>query len=252
MRINYLPILLISLLPCTAAQAGWGDLLKKIEEGSATLQRSDSRDTGVTSALSSETLAKGLKEALAIGTERAVAQVAQLDGFLGNPAIRIPLPAPLASTEKMMRRVGLGDLVDQFTTSINRAAEAAAPQATRYFADALQSMNIEEARNIYDGGDDAATRYFRQKTGAQLSETFSPAIDQAINDAGVTRYYQQLTDAIKKYPMLGSMELDLSQHVTQGAVNGLFVMLAEEEKKIRAEPLARTTDLLKTVFGSRP
>ncbi len=254
MPVRFLTLLFISLLPCTTATAGWGDLLKKIEEQAPALMNADDPDkTAAThsgaSGLSTETLAKGLKEALAVGTERAIAQASRVDGFLGNPAIRIPLPAPLASAETLLRRYGLGDLVDQFATSMNRAAETAAPQASRYFGEALHAMSIDEARTIYQGGDDSATRYFQEKTRTQLTGALAPAIDQAIAEAGVTRYYQQLTGAAKKYPMLGSMDMDLSQHVTQGAVDGLFVMLAEEEKKIRAEPLARTTDLLKRVFG---
>ncbi len=259
MPVRFLTVLFVTLLPCTTAMAGWGDLLKKIEEQAPALMNSEETEptattnSGTTSSgisnLSTETLAKGLKEALAVGTERAIAQASQLDGFLGNPAIRIPLPAPLASAETLLRRYGLGDLVDQFATSMNRAAETAAPQASRYFGEALQSMTIDEARTIYQGGDDSATRYFQNKTSAQLTGALGPSIDQAIEEAGVTRYYQQLMGAVKKYPVLGNMNADLSQHVTQGAVDGLFVMLAEEEKKIRAEPLARTTDLLKSVFG---
>jgi hypothetical protein len=132
---------------------------------------------------------------------------------------------------------------------MNRAAEKAAPKATEYFLNALKAMTFEDAKKIYEGSDDAATRYFQDKTSGDLESTFKPIIKDAMQQVGATRYYQQMVDEASKYPLVGDMDLNLENHVTDKALEGLFLMLAEEEKKIRQDPVARSTDLLKQVFG---
>lgn len=242
------------LLPVTG-QAGWGDIVKQIEESVPALTESTTSPHSNTStdlsSLDTDTLVRGLKEALAVGTQRAVDEVAKPDGYFANPKIKVPLPAVISSSATLLDRFGMGSLVDQFEVSMNRAAEAAAPQATQYFLDTLQQMSIEDAREIYHGADDAATRYFEQKNSGQLQALLQPVIVEAMDAAEVTRYYQALVEQANSYPMVGDLglDLDLEKHVTDKALDGLFVMLAEQEKLIREQPVARTTDLLKQVFG---
>ncbi|MEH6651399.1 MAG: DUF4197 domain-containing protein [Motiliproteus sp.] len=241
------------LIP-VSAQAGWGDILKQVEESVPGLTESTADSTinntsNNGSSLDTDTLVRGLKEALAVGTQRAVDEVAKPDGYLANPKIKVPLPAVISSSATLLDRFGMGALVDQFEVSMNRAAEAAAPQATQYFLDTLKQMSIEDARKIYNGADDAATRYFEQQNTGQLQALLQPVIVEAMDTAQVTHYYQALVKEASSYPLVGDLDLDLEKHVTDKALKGLFVMLAEQEKLIREEPVARTTDLLKQVFG---
>lgn len=195
-------------------------------------------------------IAAGLKEALQVGTGNAVASVGQAGGYLDNPLIRIPLPGPLEKSEKLLRLAGYGSQVDAFSQSINRAAEAAAPQAKELFWQAIREMSIEDARQILGGGDTAATTYFKDKTSGKLQEIFTPIIHDSLAEVGATRYFQDLDAKAKTLPFAGSLGLDLDGYVTDGALNGLFAVVAQEEAKIRQNPAARTTDLLKKVFGA--
>ncbi|MEH6470847.1 MAG: DUF4197 domain-containing protein [Halopseudomonas sp.] len=238
------------LLPLQPLQAGWGDLLKQIEEKAPELlQDNEPKAATNSSNLDTDTLVRGLKQALEVGTQRAVDNVAKTDGYFANPAIKVPLPMAVETGSTLLRQYGMGTLVDEFELSMNRAAEKAAPQATQYFLETLQQMSIDDARQIYQGADDAATRYFQQHTSSQLETVFKPIITDAMEQVGVTRYYQELVQQARQYPLVGDMDLALENHVTEQALEGLFLMLAEEEKKIRQDPLARSTDLLKQVFG---
>ncbi len=160
------------------------------------------------------------------------------------------MPDTVESGAKLLRKFGAGSLVDDFELSMNRAAEQAAPQATEYFLNALKAMSFEDVKRIYEGSDDAATNYFKEQTSADLESVFKPIIRDTMESVGVTRYYQQMVDEASSYPLVGDMDLNLENHVTNKALQGLFLMLAEEEKKIRQDPLARSTDLLKQVFGN--
>jgi len=231
------------------AQAGWGDLLKKIEESAPELLPGKSATSNTDSSLDTETLVRGLKQALEIGTQRAVDSVSKTDGYFSNPRIRIPLPAVVNQGSALLRQFGMGTLVDEFELSMNRAAEQAAPEASAHILETLKQMSIEDARKIYQGGADSATRYFQEHTTDQIEAAFKPKIAAAMEQAGVTRYYQALVKQASQYPLVGDMGLNLENHVTGKALEGLFLMLAEEEKKIRADPVARSTDLLKQVFG---
>lgn len=230
--------------------AGWGDLLKSLEQNAPELLKNSS-DTVPTSSsnLDTDTLVQGLKQALEVGTQRAVASASKTDGYFANPAIRIPLPDAINRGSALLRQFGMGSMVDEFELSMNRAAEQAAPQASAYFLETLKQMSIEDAREIYQGSNDAATRYFQERTSAQLEAVFKPSISEAMEQVGATRYYQALVIKASQYPLVGDMDLNLENHVTSQALVGLFLMLAEEEKKIRADPLARSTDLLRQVFG---
>ena len=201
--------------------------------------------------LTNDDIIDGLKEALEIGTRKAVETVSQTDGYFKNPLIRIPLPENVKKVEKLLRTGGLGSQVDAFELSMNRAAEQAAPEARAIFWDAIRQMTFADARGILDGPDDAATQYFRQKTSDQLQTLFKPITHQAMSEVGVTRNYQTLDAKIQTIPFADQMSLDLDQYVTDKALDGLFLMLAEEEKMIRRDPAARVTDLLQKVFGAQ-
>jgi hypothetical protein len=198
-----------------------------------------------------EDIVKGLKEALEIGTNNAVALVSRYDGYFKNPKIKIPLPENVQKGEKFLRGIGFSRQVDEFELSMNRAAERAAPKAKSIFWDAIKKMTFTDARKILDGREDAATSYFRQKTSPQLYSAFKPVVNQAMSEVGVTQAYQSVDQKIRALPFTESLSFDLDQYVTDKALDGLFLMLAEEEKKIRQDPAARVTDLLKKVFGSQ-
>ena len=200
---------------------------------------------------SEQDIVKGLKQALEIGTNNAVALVSRYNGYYKNPKIKIPLPENVKKGEKLLRSIGFGRQVDEFELSMNRAAERAAPKAKAIFWDAIKKMTFSDARNILDGPDDAATSYFRQKTSPQLYSAFKPVVDKAMSEVGVTQAYQTIDQKVRALPFTESLTFDLDKYVTDKALDGLFVMLAEEEKKIRQDPAARVTDLLKKVFGSQ-
>lgn len=219
--------------------AGFQDWIKKT-----------TKKLGGEKGLSEDEIINGLKQALEVGTNNAVATVSRTDGYLKNPEIRIPLPENVMKAEKLLRATGFGNQIDEFELSMNRAAERAAPEAKTIFLDAVKQMSFTDARQILDGPDDAATQYFQGKTSGRLQEVFKPITRQAMSEVGVTRSYQSLDDKIKTIPFADQMSFDLDQYVTDKALNGLYLTLAEEEKKIRQDPAARVTDLLKKVFGS--
>ena len=191
----------------------------------------------------------GLKEALEIGTAEAVQVVSKVNGYYKNPDIHIPLPDDVRKVEKYMRMAGFGNKVDEFELSMNRAAEQAAPQAKSIFWKAIKQMTFEDARDILNGADNSATLYFEEKTSAQLGEVFKPIVGQSMEQVGVTRTYKDLSKKAQTIPFVDKFSFDLDQYVTEKALDGLFVMLAAEEKKIREDPAARVTDLLKKVFA---
>jgi hypothetical protein len=200
--------------------------------------------------LSENTIIQGLKEALQVGTSRAVDKVSGPDGYLQNPDIRIPLPQEVQQAESLIRTAGFGGLADEFLASMNRAASKAAPEAGEVFWQAISEMSFAEARSILDGQDDAATQFFQNKTRDELSRRFRPVISQTMSNVGVTRTYQRLHGALATLPGVEMQSLDLKDYVTNRALDGLFTMLAREEKAIRENPTARTTALLQRVFGS--
>jgi len=201
--------------------------------------------------LTENEIINGLKEALEIGISNAVGAVSKLDGYYKNPEIKIPLPNDVQKAEKYMRLAGFGNLVDDFELSMNRAAEQAAPEAKSIFWEAIKQMRFDDARKILNGRDNEATLYFEDKTSARLTEVFKPIVGQVMSEVGVTRTYKDLNKKAQTIPFVDSFSFDLDQYVTDRALDGLFVMLAAEEKKIREDPAARVTDLLKKVFGSK-
>ena len=194
-------------------------------------------------------LISGLKEALSIGTQNAVESVSKSDGYFGNQAIKILMPEKLQKVADVLSRVGYQKEVDDFTLSMNRAAENAAPKAAPIFMDAVKAMSFEDARKILNGGNTAATEYFKSKTFTSLYDTSKPIISESINQVGVTQKYKEMMGKYETIPFVPKESLDIDHYVTNKALDGLFYMLGEEEKKIRTEPAAQVTQLLKDVFG---
>lgn len=199
--------------------------------------------------LSEQKAADGLKEALRVGTDNAVKSTGHVDGYFGNQAIKILMPEKLRTLEKGLRAMGYDEEVDEFVLSMNRAAERAAPQAKDIFLDAILEMSFDDARQILSGGDTAATDYFKEKTSARLTEVFRPEVAAAMNEVGVTRQYKELVGRAERIPFLRFDSLDIDDYVVGKALDGLFYVLGQEEQKIRREPAARVTELLREVFG---
>jgi RNA binding exosome subunit len=193
----------------------------------------------------------GLKEALTIGTDNAVSLVSVTNGYFGNQVIRILMPEKVQKVAEVLGKVGYQKQVDEFVLSMNRAAEKAAPQAKAIFVSAIKEMTFEDARKILDGGDTAATEFFKGKTGGKLYEAFKPVISSSMDDVGATRKYKEMMGRYTALPFTKSESVDLDHHVTNKALDGLFFMVGQEEKKIRTDPAARVTDLLKSVFGKK-
>ncbi len=216
--------------------------------------------TRAISALPQEQVVDGLKEALAKGVERAVTSLGRTDGFLTNLNVKIPMPGKLQSVEKTLRVAGQGKLADDFIASMNRAAEQAVPTAAAVFGDSIKQMSIADAKSILSSTNDAATQYFRRTTQTNLHAKFYPLVQKATDSVGVTASYKQMMGRFASANSLGGFvgakspvrleAADIDSYVTDKAMDGLFKMVAEEEKNIRANPVARTTDLLQKVFGA--
>lgn len=196
-----------------------------------------------------KTIVSGLKEALSIGTEKAVKNVSRADGYFGNQVIKILMPEKIQKVADVLRQVGYQKQVDDFVLSMNRAAEKAAPQALSFFAGAIKEMTFEDARNILNGGDTAATEFFDKKTHDKIYNAFKPIISSSMDEVGVARSYKEMMGKYEAIPFIEKQSVDLDHYVTNKAIGGLFYMIGQEEKKIRTDPAARVTDLLKTVFG---
>jgi len=223
----------------TACQGGLGGVLDQVA------QMQTARP------LTQNEIIAGLKQALEVGTGNAVAVTAKTDGYFKNPQIKIPLPEQVRKAEDLLRTVGFGEQVTAFEKSMNRAAERAAPEAKALFFTAIKQMTFADAKQILQGRENEATLYFKQKTAQPLGQRFKPIVHAAMSEVGVTRYYQNIESKLRVLPLGGSLNLDLDQYVTNKALEGLFFMLAREEAKIRKDPAARVTDLLKRVFGAQ-
>lgn len=191
-----------------------------------------------------------LKQALAQGAETAVSNLAKTDGYLGNIKVRIPLPDGLQKADKTMRRFGMGKYSDELITSMNRAAEAAVPEAKTLLVSAIKKMTIADAKGILTGGEDAATRYFRSNMETALSDKFKPIVGKAMQKVKLAEKYDQFAGKGEKFGLVDKRDAKLDDYVTRKALDGLFLMMAEQEKSLRANPLQATGDLTKKVFAS--
>ncbi len=228
--------LVVAALAMLLLLAGCADLLAELDKLDTT---------------PSSTPSDGIREALRVGTARAVDSVGRLDGYLGNPEIRIPVPEKLRKVAKGLGVIGAGKLVDDFTTSMNRAAEAAAPVAKQVFLDSVRRMTFQDAMTILRGTGHEATDYFRGSAGPELERRFRPIVDEKLQSVGATRSFDRLMKKVEDLPMVTRPVVDLNAYVTNEALDGLFLMLAREEERIRTDPVARTTELLKKYFGRK-
>ena len=201
--------------------------------------------------LTSGQVADGLKEALTQGIKKGASMASATDGFFKNANIKIPFPPEVQNVQDKLRQVGMGKMVDDFVLTLNRGAEEAAKEAAPIFVSAITSMTIEDAWGILKGEKNSATVYLEKATSSQLNEAFSPVIERALEKVNATKYYSDLVNAYNKIPFVQKVNPDLQGYATQKAMDGLFYMVAQEEEKIRTEPLARATDLLKRVFAEQ-
>jgi len=225
--------------PARPANRGFGRILEKV--------------AGATSgALSNEEIARGLKEALRIGISKGADQASAIDGYFGNALIRLAMPPEAQRVETRLRQLGMGKQVDQFILALNRSAEDAAKQAKPIFLTALTQMTIQDAVGILRGQPNAATQYLRRTTTPQLVKAFSPIIDSTLQKNSATRYYSDLVTTYNRLPLVTQkVNPNLTQYATDKAIDGLFKLVEEEEKRIRQDPAARVTDLLRRVFGGQ-
>lgn len=237
-------LLTLGLVWCTAlpAAAQLDKLLNKIPLG----QQSGA---GIGAGLSDAKIGSGLKEALQVGTENTVNLTGRENGYFANQAIKILMPKELQTLEQGLRLVGYGPQVDEFVLSMNRAAEKAAPFAKDIFWDAITAMTFVDVRRIWSGGDTAATEYFQDKTTTKLTKAFRPVVRRSMNNVGVTRQYNALMKQYQHLPFVQDIAFDVNGYVIGKALDGLFHVLGEEEKKIRINPAARVTELLQEVFA---
>lgn len=209
-----------------------------------------SNRSSFSSALSSGEIVQGLKAALKKGSTVVVSQLGQANGFSDDPIVRIPLPDSLEKAADFADKVGLGSYFDDLEARLNQAAEEATPKAQALFISSIDNMSIDDAKGILTGGDDAATQYFRRKTGDQLSAEMSPIVDSALAEVGAVSSFNALADRVRRVPLAPQFDADLTGYVTEKAKEGIFYYLAEEEKAIRENPLERTSAILQRVFGS--
>lgn len=224
---------------CAGGGSGLGDVL---------------REAGLPlpAGLDDDTIASGLREALEVGTRNAVSRTSKRDGFLRNDRIRIPVPESLDPLTSALRRFGFAAQVDELELAMNRAAERAAGEAAPVFLDAIRSLSLADAREILEGPDTAATDYFQRTTRDALRSRFEPIVAEQMQAVGLARLYRGLVAKYEALPVPTQPAPDLEDHVTRRALDGLFTVLGEEERRIRTEPAARTTELLRRVFGDAP
>lgn len=196
-------------------------------------------------------VAEGLKEALVKGISNGSDLASQLDGYFKNPRIKIPFPPEVKKVEDKLRQIGLGSEVDRFVLTLNRGAEDAAKESKAIFITAIKSMTIQDAWGILKGNETAATDYLKRVTSQQLHDKFKPVIANSLNKVNATKYYSDLVNTYNKIPLVQKVNPDLNEYATSKAMEGLFLLISDEEKKIRKDPIARTTELLKKVFGAQ-
>lgn len=206
---------------------------------------------GSSAPLTTDEVARGLKEALIKGISTGSDLVSQVDGYFNNPQIKIPFPPEVKKVEDRLRQLGLGNEVDKFVVTLNRGAEDAAKEAKPIFIEAIRAMTIQDAWSILRGESDAATQYLKRTTSGLLKEKFKPVIQNSLNKVNATRYYGDIVTRYNQIPFVQKVNPDLDDYATDKAIEGLFLMIAQEEKNIRQNPVARTTEILKRVFGTQ-
>ncbi len=207
--------------------------------------------SGAAAALPSSEIAAGLKEALRVGTDRVVSQLGRPGGFENDPAIHIPLPESLETVQSTLGRLGMSSALDSLELKLNEAAEVATPKARDLFLQAISEMTLDDARQIYSGPDDAATRYFQSKMSAPLAAEMSPVVEDSLSEVGAVQKYDEVMGQYRALPFVPDAKADLGAYVVEKGMDGIFHYLAQQEAAIRSDPAARTTELLQKVFGAR-
>ena len=233
-----LGIILMSLFACCSYSAPMDWLKSKL----STVSSAKLSDTKV---------GPGLKEALKVGIEKTINLLSQKDGYFGNQAVKILLPESVKKAEPLLRNIGVGPKIDEFTLSMNRAAEKAAPVAADIFSSAITEMSFDNAQKVLQGGNAAATDYLKDKTQAKLLEQFQPVVRKAMDDYAVTNKFEEIMSKAQTLPLVGKFtkNIDINKYVSSKALDGLFKILGQQEANIRTNPAARVTDLLKQVFS---
>lgn len=239
MKNSIIIFLLILLITNPVKAYQFKDLLKKAEKALT----SDN--------LSNAEIEEGLREALKKGISVGSDLASKVDGYYGNPAIKLPFPPDARKVESRLRNMGMGSQVDEFILSLNRGAEKAASEAKAIFIGAIERMTIDDAMNILKGEEDAATEYLKRNTTSALAEKFQPIIRKSLEEVNATRYYGDLVSTYNKIPFTRRVNPDLDVYATEKAIEGLFHLIAIEEGKIRKDPLARTSEILKKVFSNQ-
>lgn len=225
-------------------------ILVLVLTGCTTAQINQALETiGGDKPLTTAEVAEGLKEALVKGISTGADLVSITDGYFKNPEVKIPFPPEVKKVEDALRKVGLGGQVDKFVLTLNRGAEDAAKEAKPIFIAAIKSMTIQDAWSILRGEENAATEYLKRTTSGLLKEKFKPVIQNSLNKVSATKYYGEIITRYNQIPLVEKVNPNLDDYATDKAIEGLFVMIAKEEKNIRQDPVARTTELLKRVFG---
>lgn len=222
------------------AQDGWLSKASRWLKGDAESQQAP---------LETADVSEAFKQALRIGSEQVVSQLGAEDGFNADPLVHIPLPKSMKKVNKVLGKLGMDGMLDDLELKLNRAAETATPAARELFVNAVQDMSFDDVMQIYQGPDDAATQYFRQKMSPGLQEAMRPLVDQSLSEVGALQLYDQVVGEYESLPFMPDVKNDLSDHVLSLSLDGIFHYLAEEEKAIRENPVRHTTNLLKRVFG---
>jgi hypothetical protein len=250
-KLIFITLAFISLSITSFAQLNLGNALNSAKKDVNSVE--GKKDSTGGSGLSSDDIVNGLKDALKVGSSNAGSSASKTDGFFKDSLIKIPFPPDAQKVKALAIKTGQQKQVDDFVLSLNRAAEQAAVKAAPIFANAILSMSISDGLSILKGNNDAATQYLKSKTMQQLHDAFLPIVKDAIASVNVTKYWTPMANAYNSTTMFSGekkVNTDLNEYVTQQALNGLFILLAQEELKIRQNPAARVTDILKKVFGS--
>jgi len=247
------PLCFVLTTHSSSVYANWweqgADLLKSVQQS----QTSDSKDTktvpGLPTNLSSEEIQKAFKEALTKGSETVVNKLGVKDGFNADPKIHIPLPKSLKTVQTTLNQFGMGKYMDDVETKLNRAAEAATPQAKALFLQAIKDMTFDDVKKIYQGPQDSATQYLKSKTAPQIKAKMAPIVDKTLNEVGAITAYDKAISKYKDLPFVPDVKADLLDHVVNKGMNGMFYYIAQEEAAIRKDPVKQSTEILKKVFG---
>jgi hypothetical protein len=245
------PIIIAAVLlfPVSQASAGWMDQVGSLLNNASGGGKPVAASMPSINALSNSDMIAGLKDALRVGSENVVGRLGKTDGFNSDPKIHIPLPDSLQTVKSTLSAVGMGGLMDDLELKLNRAAEAATPKAKRIFANAIRDMSFDDARKILSGPNDAATQYFKGKMSVPLADEMRPIVKKALNQAGAVQAYDAVMGKYTSMPFMPDVKANLTRHVLDLGLAGIFRYMADEEAAIRQNPVKRTTSILKKVFG---